>query len=586
VSAGPGSAVGGDHAITGTLPSLEDVTAFADGSARFAHGYYRFVQHPLVRRLEEDLAARYACRHCRLTESAQVALLELVLCVRRSGGGRVVVCAPRGSLPLAAGAGFLPAIEREELALVHAAGCAAAPLDLGARDILVVDPREEGAPALVERAAAAGATVIALLASAGDQFPPPTAPLPGVKFSVLGLGVGALQREGRARAGAVLGNADRIMDRLALQLKRRGPVLSSRMAKLILEPRTAVDGDADAAGAPRRVRDELCRLEGGTAAFLYCSGMSAITRVLDLLRTPSRPGILAVGHLYKDTFQTLLGGPGRFMGVQELDAASYARGGEGRGGEMAAVFTETITNPLGDVPDLDLLARVARENGVPLVVDNTLATPLNCRPLDHGADIVIHSTTKFLNGANDHAGGAVVVRDPGLARALADAQAALDDAMPPLEAAVLERRMGTLAQRMQRFNANAARVARFLDGHPGVGSVNYSGLPTHRGHATARRILRGHGSVISLVLARGTREALRAFYDSPLPGITKAPSLGSDVTLLCPYVLLAHSEETDEDLEAMGLHRFLVRIAVGCEQDISPVIAALDEALRAGLRVG
>jgi cystathionine beta-lyase/cystathionine gamma-synthase len=219
-------------------------------------------------------------------------------------------------------------------------------------------------------------------------------------------------------------------------------------------------------------------------------------------------------------------------------------------------------------------------------VDNTIATPENCHPLQLGADYVVHSTTKYMNGRNDHGGGAVIVRDPRCARLLDDCQARMNDRMGPLDAAVLEGNLGSLRDRMGRFNQNAVRVASFLSEHRGVKVVFFNGLPSHRSYATARRMLRGPGSVISFTLVRDSWDGLRAFYDSPLAGIVKAPSLGSDVTLLCPYTLLTHYNDTDEELAAIGLPRFLLRVSVGSETDIGPVLQALEEALRTSLKAG
>ena len=209
-----------------------------------------------------------------------------------------------------------------------------------------------------------------------------------------------------------------------------------------------------------------------------------------------------------------------------------------------------------------------------------MATPVNCTPMTWGADVVVHSTTKFLNGSNDHGGGGVIVRDGQQERLLERQFRQWDSRMSPIEAAVLEEHMKDFPQRMARFNANASRVASLLDGHPGVSRLFFNGNPSHASFATARNILSGPGSVISFTLADDSMEGLRAFYDSPLPHILKAPSLGSNVTLLCPYTLLTHYDEPDEALEAIGLSRYLVRVAVGCEEDIGPVIESLDAALR------
>ena len=548
----PGQAVGGDYSITGTLPTLADVIAFKEGTAEFDHGYYRFVSHPSLRELEDALAGRFHLRHCRLTESFQVALRELIICLHRPGiPSRIIILKEKDAALPFIDATLLPACEREGISLLSIENAARMPPDLGRDD-----------------------AVIAVLSSAGGRLPEPLPEDSGVKFYVLGLATA----RGAEHAGAVLSNADRVMARLAEQVKRRGPILSARSADCLLGKCDEPDGP----DAVRRVAEALCRLEGGSQAFLYASGMSAITRVLDLLQRPGRAQVVAVGHLYNDTFTSLQRAvpreneaPNAFLGVDELDRLDGLVGDQ-----TAAILTESITNPLSDVPDIEVLSRVARARGVPLVVDNTLATPENCHPFSLGADFVIHSTTKYLNGRNDHAGGAVIVRDARWARLLSDCQAVLNDRMSPREAETLEGNLGSLPARMCRFNENALRVASFLAGHAAVQRVFFNGLPSHRSYATAQRLLRGPGSVISFVLTRNSLDGLRALYDSSLSGIIKAPSLGSDRTLLCPYTLLTHYEDTDEALEEIGLPRFLVRISVGCEEDITPVLESLQEALK------
>jgi cystathionine beta-lyase/cystathionine gamma-synthase len=562
-----GEAVGGDYAITGTLPTLDDVIAFKEGTAEFDHGYYRFVSHPRLRRLENELKQRFGARHCRLTESLQTALLELVLCLHKPGAAcRIVIMEGQGTAPGFFSEAFLPASEREGISVLLGDDGSVLS-DLGRDDILLIVGASAGPAKAAEAARAQGATVVAVSESTCGELPAGPS-VPGARFHVLGFRVG----QGGVQAGAVLGNADRIMDALAQQLKRRGPTLSSRAAECLVGG-TSISSIAS--GAPGRVSETLSRLEGGNRTFLYSSGMSAITKVLDLVRRPGRSRIAAVGHLYNDTYQTLRLGPSLFLGVDELDSLEGLMDDH----QAAAILTETITNPLSDVPDLELLASVAKTHGVPLIVDNTIATPANCNPFDFGADFVIHSTTKYLNGQNDHAGGAVIVKDKGLAEKLGDYQALLNDQMSPLEAATLQEHLVSFPERMCRFNANAGRVASFLAGHPGVARVFFNGLPSHRSYATARRLLRGPGSVISFILARNTWEGLRAFYDSRLRGVAKAPSLGSDVTLLCPYTLLTHYDDTDEELAEIGLPRFLLRVSVGCEPEITPVLESLDAAL-------
>jgi cystathionine beta-lyase/cystathionine gamma-synthase len=579
-----GEPVGGSYAVTGTLPTLDDVIAFKEGTAQFDHGYYRFVSHPRVRQLEAELKSRFGFRHCKLTESVQTAVRELILCLRAAAAPtRVFLLGDEAAPSWLSNPQFLPACDREGVTVSALAAGAfpGAPDSFHRADILLVLGSTPWILSACEAAEQARASVVVVLAS-GAEHAPARPEVPGARFLVLGLRRTTGPDLPEIRAGAILGNVDRVMDRLALQVTRRGAILSSRAAESLFGRQSAQRAAARAdAAAPSRVAAALCRMERGEHAFLYCSGMTAVSRVLDSVRRPGRDQVIAVGHLYNDTYQSLLVAGGHFLGVDELD-----RLGALVSDRTAAIFTETITNPLGDVPDLDVLSRAARSRGIPLIVDNTIATPENCRPLDFGADYVIHSTTKYLNGRNDHAGGAVIMRDPALAGSLAEDQALLDDAMSYTEAAVLEGRLGSLPERMSRFNANAVKIADFLTGQSGVARVFFNGLDSHRGFATARRFLRGPSSVISFRLFNDTWEGLRAFYDSPLKGILKAPSLGSDVTLLCPYTLLTHHGESDEELESIGLPRFLLRVSAGCEADVSPVIESLREALLLSMNAG
>ncbi|HVO39717.1 MAG TPA: PLP-dependent transferase [Spirochaetia bacterium] len=563
--------VGGEFAVTGTLPTLQDVISFKEGSVDSESGYYRFVLHPYLRELAADLMGRFRCRHCRLGESRQSVLRELIFCLAGPGSrSRLVkVVDQRGE---SAGlASFFDELGRAGIrAEKHGR-------DFDPADIVLISCKDPSAlltgesASLLQRIQSAGAQLIVML----PTVPPDMPEVPPARFWVTGLSAD----DSSITGGAVLSNLDRPMGRLAEWMKRRGAFLSVRNAALFLgRPAPSVEARA---GAAASVAATLCSLERGTRAFLYPSGMSAVTSILDVLRQPGRSRVVSIGHLYGDTFDSLRFA-GRepaeeenlFLAVDQMDRLPAALTGQ-----TAAVLTESITNPLSDVPDLTLIAGLAKERGIPFIVDNTIATPMNCTPLDLGADVVVHSTTKFLNGKNNHAGGALIVRDSGLAQSLARQQEVMNNGMSPLEAAELRENLATFDGRMRRFNANGAAVAGFLAGHPAVRRLYFNGHPSHRCYRTARRILRGSSSVIGMTLMRDNEQGLRAFYDSPMPGITKAPSLGSDVTLMCPYVMLAHYNDSEEVLESFGASRWLVRLSVGSEPDIRPVIESLDRAL-------
>ena len=302
--------------------------------------------------------------------------------------------------------------------------------------------------------------------------------------------------------------------------------------------------------------------------------------VLTLLQKREKPRLIVIGLLYSETYSLLMDS-GRsstceaiFIGLHDLERLA-----EVLTKDTAMVITETITNPLCGVPDLERIGKLANAQGVPFVVDNTLASPANCQPIDWGADYVIHSTTKYLSGTNDHAGGAVLVKSPENAKALKKFQQNWGLGISPLEAEVLRKRMHDFEERMQRFNKNCLAIAHFLETHSAVDRVYYACSPSDVSSSPAPKLLSGNGGVVSFVLKNNTEDNLRRFYDGEFISILKAPTLGSNQTLVCPYPLLTHYHDSDEDLLEIELPRYLIRIAAGSENNIEPIIADLYSSL-------
>ena len=233
------------------------------------------------------------------------------------------------------------------------------------------------------------------------------------------------------------------------------------------------------------------------------------------------------------------------------------------------------------MPDLEAIAAIAKNAAIPFYVDNTMATPLNCQPLHWGADAVIHSTSKYLSGTNTHGGGVVLCNDDTLAQKLIHCQALLNNSISPYEADALLTSLHDFTERMQRFNANGLKLAKFLEKHPAVEKTHYALLESSGTFNTAKRILNGGGGVVSFELKDSSLDAVRRFYDSPMPHVHKAPSLGSDETLMCPYVLLTYYKKDDAYLRMLRLNRHLLRVSCGCEKDFTPILNELDAALTA-----
>ena len=253
----------------------------------------------------------------------------------------------------------------------------------------------------------------------------------------------------------------------------------------------------------------LAALEGGARALAFASGMAAEDA---LLRTVLSPGdhVLIPHDAYGGTFRLFdkifkpWGVSYRPVPVSDPDAVRAALADA----PAKVVWVESPTNPLLSIADISMLAQLAHAAGALLVVDNTFASPYLQQPLELGADVVVHSTTKYLGGHSDVVGGAVVVADPGLGERLAAVQNSTGSAGGPFDAWLTLRGIRTLGVRMDRHCANAARVADLLVGHPAVSQVLYPGLETHPGHEVAAKQMRGFGGIVSVRLRGGEEAAL------------------------------------------------------------------------------
>ncbi|GAB3199424.1 cystathionine gamma-synthase [Geodermatophilus arenarius] len=318
----------------------------------------------------------------------------------------------------------------------------------------------------------------------------------------------------------------------------------------------------------------LASLEEGTAGLAFASGLAAEDT---LLRTVCEPGshVVLGGDAYGGTFRLISRVVSRWgvehtpVDLNDPDALRAAI----RPGATRVIWCETPTNPLLNVADIALTAEVAHEAGALLVVDNTFASPYLQRPLTLGADVVVHSTTKYLGGHSDVVGGALVVRDADLAEQLAYHQNAMGAVSGPLSDWLVLRGIKTLGVRMERHQANAARIAEYLTGHPAVSRVLYPGLPDHPGHDIAVKQMSGSGGMLSFRVAGGEEAALRVCERARL--FTLAESLGGVESLIEHPHRMTHASAAGSPLEVPG---DLVRLSVGIE-DVDDLLADLEQAL-------
>jgi cystathionine gamma-lyase len=330
---------------------------------------------------------------------------------------------------------------------------------------------------------------------------------------------------------------------------------------------------------PTRDALEACvaALEGGHAACAFASGMAAIGTVLELLDSGAH--IVAMDDLYGGSYRILERVRKRSAGLQAsfVDLSSPENLEKAIRPDTRMVWVESPTNPLLKLVDLEAVAAIARRRGLLSVCDNTFASPWVQRPLEHGFDIVVHSTTKYLNGHSDVIGGIAVARDAALAEKLSFLQNAVGGVPGPFDAFLTLRGIKTLAVRMERHCGNAMHVAAFLEKHPRVERVLYPGLASHPQHLlAARQMQRRYGGMVSAVLRGGLPAARRFLERCEL--FTLAESLGGVESLIELPAIMTHASLPPEVRAKLGIADSLVRLSVGIES-IDDLIAELDHAL-------
>ncbi len=360
------------------------------------------------------------------------------------------------------------------------------------------------------------------------------------------------------------------------------------------------------------LEQRLAALEGGIGALAVASGMAAISYAVQTI-TESGDNIVSSSTLYGGTYNLFahtlpqLGIETRFADPSK--PADFAKLIDGR---TKAVFCESIGNPLGNVTDFAALATVAHDHGVPLIVDNTVPSPYLCRPIEHGADIIVHALTKYLGGHGNSIGGAIIdsgkfpwaqhkarfrrLNEPDVSyhgvvytealgpaayigRARVVPLRNTGAALSPFNAFLILQGIETVALRMDRICDNTLAIARHLKGHPKVKWVNYAGLPEHADHALVQRYMGGRASGILTFGVAGGREGGARFQDA-LKLITRLVNIGDAKSLACHPASTTHRQLSAEELVKAGVTEDTVRLSIGIEH-IDDLLADLDQALSA-----
>jgi cystathionine beta-lyase/cystathionine gamma-synthase len=322
------------------------------------------------------------------------------------------------------------------------------------------------------------------------------------------------------------------------------------------------------------LEENLAVLEGGRAAYAFASGMAAITTLMTLLKSGDH--VVVGNNVYGGTYRL-------FSKVLEdfglrftyVDTSVLGNVEAALRPETKMVYIETPTNPIMILTDIEATAALCRKRGLVCVVDNTFLTPFFQRPLALGADIVVHSTTKYLNGHSDSVGGALVLARAEHAERIKFVQNSAGAILSPFDSWLVLRGIKTLPLRMRAHDAGGRTVADWLTRQRKVTRVLYPGLPSHPQHALATRQATGYGGMISFVLADGTDPA--RFFDA-LRLSALAESLGGVETLVCQPSTMTHASVPEAERNRLGLTDSLARISVGCE-DIDDIVADLEQAL-------
>jgi cystathionine gamma-lyase len=329
---------------------------------------------------------------------------------------------------------------------------------------------------------------------------------------------------------------------------------------------------------PTRMAWERCvaDLEGGVAGFAFASGMATAATVLDLLDSGSH--VIAMDDLYGGSYRLFervrrrsAGLDFSFVDLNDVNALKAALKPNTR-----MIWAETPTNPMLKLVDLKKVAAFADKHGLILVVDNTFCSPMVQRPIEHGAHLVVHSATKYLNGHSDMVGGVAIASNKELAEQLAFLQNSVGAVAGPFDAFLALRGVKTLALRMRAHCANALELAQWLEKHPAIERVIYPGLKSYPQHALARRQMDGFGGIVTIVVKGGLRKARRVLERCELFAL--AESLGGVESLIEHPAIMTHASVPPANRKRLGISDGLIRLSVGVE-DVADLRDELQRAL-------
>jgi len=529
--------VGGYHGVTTRMQSIQSVCDYEEKKIELNTGYPRFVTHPEVRILEENIREKFDALSALSFCSFESALFSVIDYYFNNGAKFYVNDA-----------------KAEEIVdfLQQLWGNLIIKSPIGDADIIITQTSANNKEKQ-------GQILIRIKPSSRNNSD--------------------IIVTGDANAGFVILYKD-LIEEFTLLRRNIGFCLSSRRAERINKGKPI-----GVSKVISSLQQKISKLEKTKSSnCLLCpSGMAAVFSSILSCINKDRTKLVSIGNLYVDTLCILENWPKRKNTAKsgiifEIDNKEKIE--EAIDKTTAAVVIEVPTNPLLEVADLDYVIKIARQKGAKVIIDSTIATPYAINPLLLGADVVVHSTTKFLNGKNDHIGGAILAKDEELLNKIRKLTCMANLYLDEEDARVLDNNILGFEERMEKISKNALEVANFLNKHPLVQKTHYPYLEGNKNLDIEKKYLSKWVGLVSFVLKESNKQTASLFYDNLKDPIIKGPSLGAEQTLLCPYTLLAHYECSDEELKKLGLDRYLFRISVGTE-DANDIIASLEKGFKA-----
>lgn len=327
----------------------------------------------------------------------------------------------------------------------------------------------------------------------------------------------------------------------------------------------------------RVVEQKLAALEGGAEALLYSSGMAAIVGVL-MAKLKAGDEVIFFNECYHRSREFCAKHLSRFGVVtRQVEACNYQAMEDAINDNTRMLISESPTNPHLSCVDLEQFAGLGKKHNVETLIDATLATPFNLRPIEYGVNYVLHSATKYLGGHNDLLAGVIIARDSDAMPPIRNLRGIMGGVNQPHSVYLLQRGLKTFPLRMERHNQNGMAIAEFLESHPRVEKVYYPGLASHKYHDVARKQMRGFGGLITFLVADADWRATADIVDAAkIPRI--APSLGGVESLIEQPLVMSYFEASPEDRRAWGIYDNMIRMSCGIE-DTDDLIADLKQAL-------